>query len=164
MLLLKAAGVSYPVNQYYLGTHSRLETHAVGRLRRIILNFSNCDFRIPFGSCTSLQAEHTSRRWQWLRNYIYSHNITMLIFHTPTLQLTAAVSPSALLLVAVTTACLLWALWWRQSPATAPRLDLPLVDFDGVDNLDENALKERYTKETGDLLKTGYNKVYRYLH
>lgn len=68
-------------------------------------------------------------------------------------------SPPALLLVAATTACLLWALWRRQSPATVPRLDLPLVDFDGIDNLDENALKERYTKETGDLLKTGYDKV-----
>lgn len=75
------------------------------------------------------------------------------------LHLTAIMSPPALLLVAVTTACVLWALWRRQSPATAARLDLPLVDFDGVNDLDEGALKERYTKETGELLKIGYNKV-----
>lgn len=70
-------------------------------------------------------------------------------------------SPPAFFLVAATVACLFWALWWRQPPATAAKLDLPLVDFDGVDGLDEMALKERYTKETGTLLKTGYQKVHR---
>ncbi|KAJ4423380.1 hypothetical protein N0V82_001984 [Gnomoniopsis sp. IMI 355080] len=66
--------------------------------------------------------------------------------------------PPVFFLVAATAACLIWALWWRQTPPTAAKLDLPLVDFDGVNGLDEDALKERYTKDTGTLLKTGYNK------
>lgn len=70
----------------------------------------------------------------------------------------------AFLLVAATVACLVWALWQMSSPATASKSDLPLVDFDGVDGLDENALKERYTKETGNILKKGYNKVHPLLH
>lgn len=81
----------------------------------------------------------------------------------PPRDFVASMSPPAFLLVAATAACLFWALWRRQPSATAAKLDLPLVGFEGVDGLDENALKERYTKETGSLLKTGYNKVYAHI-
>lgn len=69
-------------------------------------------------------------------------------------------SASPFLLVAAAAACVFWALWRRQTPATALNLDLPLVGFgDGEDAFDDVHLRERYTKETGLLLRKGYEKV-----
>lgn len=69
-------------------------------------------------------------------------------------------SSSSFLLLAATAACIFWALWLRPWSVTAARLDLPLVELDDADNArDEAELKQRYTNETGKVLKKGYDKV-----
>lgn len=71
-------------------------------------------------------------------------------------------SSSSFLLLAATAACIFWALWRQPWSVTAARLNLPLVELDDADNArDEAELKQRYTNETGNVLKKGYDKVRR---
>lgn len=66
---------------------------------------------------------------------------------------------SPFLLVAVTAACILWAAWRRPAAASSARLNLPMVDFEDANTLDDAALREKYIKDTGVLLRQGYEKV-----
>ncbi|KAL1855260.1 hypothetical protein Daus18300_011166 [Diaporthe australafricana] len=63
------------------------------------------------------------------------------------------------LLLASTTACIIWATWRHNFfKATTLQLNLPLIEFG-----DGDESKTRYAKETGKLLKKGYDELFAHM-